>query len=151
MFSGDRHAASRAGADRRGRSLNFVWRALKCGVPGNMSARQAFFATMIRFLFRLLSVFALSVAAIMAVLDATRSLAASAPVVTSLATEWSAASPDTLEAVRHFVDARLPSPFWDLLIAPVLSLPGFVVFAVLAFLLHTAGRRPRRPSGHLAI
>lgn len=106
---------------------------------------------MIRFLFRLLSMVALATAVIMAVLDATRSIAASALILTPLATSWGAVSPDTLAGARELVATKLHPLVWDLLIAPVISLPGFVVFAALAFLCFAIGRRPERHVGHLSI
>ncbi len=53
---------------------------------------------MIRFLFRLLSTVSLAIAVIMAVLDATRTVAASGLVLSSLRESWAATSPDTLAA-----------------------------------------------------
>lgn len=102
---------------------------------------------MIRFLFRLLSMFALAVAVIMAVLDATRSIAASALVATPLATSWASVSPQTLAAAQDMVSAKLHPLAWSFVAVPILALPGFVVFAGLAFLLHAVGRRPRRQTG----
>ena len=104
---------------------------------------------MIRFLFRLLSMLALSVAVIMAVLDATRSIASSALIMTPLATSWAAVSPDTLTAARAAVETRLHPSIWDLLIAPIIGLPGFAVFAALAFLFFAVGKRPERARRHL--
>jgi len=104
---------------------------------------------MIRFLFRLLSMLALSAAVIMAVLDATRSIAASALIMTPLAASWAAVSPDTLAAARTAVETGLHPFVWDLLIAPIVELPGFVVFAALAFLFFAIGRRPERARRHL--
>lgn len=58
---------------------------------------------MLRFLFRLAAMVALAIAVIMAVLDATRTVAASHLVVTPLKTSWGAVSPDTLAATEAFV------------------------------------------------
>ncbi len=106
---------------------------------------------MLRLLFRLLATLALAVAVIMAVLDATRTIAAEQLVLTPLATSWMTISPDTLDAARSFVQDRMHTLFWDPVLVSVLSLPGFVVFAALAFLFHAIGRRPRRRTGRLAI
>jgi hypothetical protein len=108
-------------------------------------------ASMIRFLFRLFSMFALSVAVILAVLDATRSIAASALVLTPLAASWAAAAPASLAAAEARVAETLHPLVWDVLVVPILSLPGFVVFAVLALLLYAVGRRPRRPTADWAV
>jgi hypothetical protein len=99
---------------------------------------------MIRFIFRVLATLSLAVAVIMAVIDATRSIAASAWVLTPLAESWQAVSPDTFAAAAGFVrDATLPM-LWDPVALTVLSLPGFVVFVVLALLFYLVGRRPER-------
>lgn len=99
---------------------------------------------MIRFLFRFSATAALAASVIMAVLDATRSIAASALVMTPLATSWSAASPDTLGQAETFVRQRLDPLLWDPVAASILALPGFAVFAGLALLLYAVGRRPER-------
>ena len=105
---------------------------------------------MLRLLFRLLAMLALAVAVIMAVLDATRTIAAEQLVLTPLATSWMAVSPDTLETARSFVQSRMHPLFWDPVLVRILDLPGFVVFAALAFLFYAIGK-PRRRVGRLAI
>ena len=106
---------------------------------------------MFRFLFRLLAMIALSVAIIMAVLDATRTIAASRLVLTPLNTSWLTVSPDTLAALPAFVADKLHPLVWDPGIVFVLNQPGFAVFGVLAFLLYAIGRRPERRLGRFAV
>ena len=106
---------------------------------------------MFRFLFRLLAMIALSVAIIMAVLDATRTIAASRLVLTPLNTSWLTVSPDTLAALHAFVADKLHPLVWDPGIVFVLNQPGFAVFGVLAFLLYAIGRRPERRLGRFAV
>lgn len=105
---------------------------------------------MLRFLFRLVGMFTLAVAVIMAVLDVTRTIAASRLVVTPLNTSWITVAPDSLEAAQHFVQTRLHPLFWDPFVVAVLNLPGFVVFGVAAFLLYALGRKRRR-QGRLTV
>ncbi|MEO9339516.1 hypothetical protein ABFT80_19030 [Mesorhizobium sp. SB112] len=105
---------------------------------------------MFRFLFRLAASIALAVAVIMAVLDATRTVAASQLVLTPLATSWVTVSPETLETARAFVSEKVHPLLWDPAIVTVLKLPGFVFFAILAFLLYAVGHRPERRSGRFA-
>jgi inosine-uridine nucleoside N-ribohydrolase len=106
---------------------------------------------MVRFFFRLLAVFSLAVAVIMAVIDATRSIAASAWVSTPLAESWRDFSPDTLAAAEEFTrDAMLPQ-LWDPVALTLLAAPGFAVFAVLALLLYIPGRRRERRGGLAAV
>ena len=102
---------------------------------------------MLPFLFRLAAMVALSVAVIMAVLDTTRTVAASALVMTPLKASWLSVSPDTLAAFEAFVREKIGPAAWDMAIAHVLELPGFAVFAGLALLLYAIGyrRRPRDP------
>lgn len=105
---------------------------------------------MIRALLRLLSMTSLAVAVIMAVLDATRSIAAGQLALTPLGDTWMSLSRASLEAIEQMFVARLPGFFWDPVMTAVLQQPGFVVFAALALLLAVAGRRRRQPLGRLA-
>jgi hypothetical protein len=98
---------------------------------------------MIRFLFRFLATVSLAVAVVMAVLDATRTIAAGDWVMTPLGSSWISVSPDTLEKAQAAVRALLPA-LWDPVTLAVLKLPGFAVFGVLALLLYVAGRKPAR-------
>jgi hypothetical protein len=106
---------------------------------------------MIRFLFRLLSMVALSVSVIMAVLDAARSVAASALVLTPLGVSWASVSPETLAKASEAVATSLSPLAWDLVVTNILALPGFVVFAALALLFYTIGRRPDPTPERLAV
>jgi hypothetical protein len=98
---------------------------------------------MVRFLFRFLATVLLAVAVILAVLDATRSVAMSRLVLTPLGESWKALSPATLESVRTALEARWP-PLWDIVGVWLLSMPGSILFAVLALLLYAVGHRPTR-------
>ena len=99
---------------------------------------------MIRLLFRLLALFSLSVAVIFAVLDSARSIAASAPVMTPLRTSWLGVSPETLAAAQDRISRTIDPLAWDPVMVRILDLPGFAVFAVLAFLLFAIGHRRER-------
>jgi hypothetical protein len=108
---------------------------------------------MIRFLFRFLATIALAVAVIMAVLDATRTIAAGEWVMTPLGASWLAVSPATLESAQKAVENWLHPALWDPVAVFALQSPGFVVFAVLALLLYALGRKPPRrmsPFAHQA-
>jgi hypothetical protein len=108
-------------------------------------------AAMVRFLFRLLALIALAVATIMAVVDATRSIAASRLVTTPLGTSWAATFPDQLAFAEQAVRAHLGAAAWDSYAATVLQWPGFAVFGGLALILYAIGRRPgRRPAAFAA-
>jgi hypothetical protein len=99
---------------------------------------------MIRFLFRLAAMVALAVAVIMAVLDTTRTVAASHLVLTPLGTSWSAVSPETLAAAESFVREKIQPLVWDTVVDWILGQPGFAVFAVIALLLYMIGYKSER-------
>ncbi|RVC82911.1 hypothetical protein EN745_05350 [Mesorhizobium sp. M4A.F.Ca.ET.022.05.2.1] len=105
---------------------------------------------MLRFIFRLAAMVALSVSVIMAVVDVTRSVAASALVMTPLNTSWLAVSPDTRAAFETYVRDKASPLLWDGVIAWVLGQPGFAVFAVVAFLFYAIGYRRQRRGGAVA-
>ena len=105
---------------------------------------------MIRALFRLLAMLALAVAVVLAVLDATRTVAASKLVLTPLGASWQSGMPGMLESTQTFVEQKLHSVVWESFAATVLQAPGFAVFLVLAFLLYAIGRRPRQSAGRPA-
>lgn len=102
---------------------------------------------MLRFLFRFLSTVSLAVAVVMAVLDATRSVASSALVTTPLGRSWQAVSPDTLAATQKFIETTLHPLLWDPVALAILQLPGFVAFGLLALILYAVGYRPERRDG----
>jgi len=106
---------------------------------------------MIRFLFRLLATASLAIAVIMAVLDATRTVAAKTLVTTPLLASWEKTYPQQLAAFRTFLEQKIHAQAWDPVATTVLGLPGFVVFAVLAFLLYAIGRRPQRKIGRFVV
>jgi hypothetical protein len=98
---------------------------------------------MIRFLFRFLATVSLAIAVVMAVIDATRTVAAGDLVMTPLGTSWMSVSPDTLERARDTIAAIHPA-LWDPATVFVLKSPGFAIFGVLALLVYAIGRRPAR-------
>ena len=106
---------------------------------------------MLRFLVKVLATLSLAVAIVMAVLDATRMVAAKVLVVTPLQASWASAWPDGLGAFQAFLQLKVHPLAWDPVATAVLSLPGFVVFAIMAFLLYAIGRKPRRRIGRFVI
>lgn len=99
---------------------------------------------MIKALLRLASMVLLAVAVIMAVLDATRSIAAGALVLTPLGATWAAFSPQSLTGFEALVTQNLPPQAWDPALVWLLTLPGFAVVGGLSFLVALAGRRRER-------
>ena len=118
----------------------FVIVGRRCKVP---RIRRCVLA-LIRFLFRLASLLVLAVAVIMAVLDATRSIAASELVLTPLGQSWFSVSPGTLNLAQAVIQRHLAPQIWDPFMIWVLTMPGFAVMAVLSFLLYLPGHRWRR-------
>ncbi|HVW57127.1 MAG TPA: hypothetical protein VHC00_15725 [Rhizobiaceae bacterium] len=102
--------------------------------------------TLIRFALRTLSVIALAVATILAVLDATRSIAASKLVLTPLGQSWSDIAPSSLAAAKQAAMTHAPW-LWDPVVIGILALPGFLVFLVLALVLQALGSKPKRFRG----
>ena len=106
---------------------------------------------MFRFLFRLMATVALAIAVIMAVLDVTRTIAASRLVLTPLGESWASVSPSTLEQARSFIIENAHPLVWNPMTTFVLAQPGFAVFGVLAFLLYAIGHRPERRIGRFVV
>ena len=96
---------------------------------------------MFRFVFRLLATLILAGAVVMAVLDATRTVANAALTVTPLGESWQASFPASLDWFRDFLLINAPWS-WDLFSRSVLVLPGFAVLALAAFLFYAIGRKP---------
>ncbi len=100
----------------------------------------------IRFVFRVLATLLLAAAVVLAVVDATRSIAADAIVTTSLAEAWVQAAPDLLGgAVSAIGEGGLP--FVDGLFDSLLAVPAVVILAILALLFYRMGRTPTRRAG----
>ena len=106
---------------------------------------------MIRFIFRILATFALAVAVVMAVVDATRSIAASQWVATPLSQSWNEVAPQSFEAAAEFTRDMMVAELWDPVALTLLSLPGFVLFLFLALLFYLIGRRPERRLSRFAV
>jgi hypothetical protein len=105
---------------------------------------------LIRLLFRLAATLALVVAVILAVGDAARSVAAGTLRVTPLAQSWAESAPATLDAAELYVETQLGAGIWDQVVLPLLGLPGFALFALLAVLFFAIGRSPAPRRGRIA-
>jgi hypothetical protein len=93
---------------------------------------------------RFLAAVLLLIAVIAGVYDATRSLAAHAPVMTSLSDHLTKLVPGVLASARDAVRKSTHPLVWDAGIAKVLLLPAWIVFGALGVLAAYAGRRRRR-------
>lgn len=98
---------------------------------------------MIRFLFRFAATLALAIAVVMGVIDAARTIAASALVLTPLSAAWSATFPQNYAAAQAGLSDAAGAWAWQAA-SLVLDLPGAVLFLALAAIFYAIGRRPRR-------
>ncbi|MBZ9939440.1 hypothetical protein LB518_24355 [Mesorhizobium sp. BR1-1-16] len=98
---------------------------------------------MFRLVVRLAGLFALAGAVIGLVVDGTKSIAASALVLTPLGEAWLAVSPASLGRAEAVVEAHLGRFAWDPLATALLALPVWLVFGVLGALLLLAVRPAR--------
>jgi len=94
-----------------------------------------------RFLFRLIGALALAVAVIFAVIDATHTLVVESLVLTPFEQSFRESAAESFEAFRAWVAAQAGEGVWTTLVLPILSLPGFVLFGLLALLFFALGRR----------
>ena len=105
---------------------------------------------MIRFIFRLFALIFLAVAVIAAVVDTSRSIAASKLVLTSLGKGWADLAPDSLNATQAFIQSKLPLAINDPAFLFLLALPAAAVLAVLAAIFYAIGAKRERPFGNFA-
>ena len=105
---------------------------------------------MIRFIFRFFALVFLAVAVIAAVVDTSRSIAASKLVLTSLGKGWADLAPDSLNAVQAFIQARLPLVVSDPAFLFLLAMPAAAVFAVFAAIFYAIGAKRENPYGNFA-
>ncbi len=105
------------------------------------STARGGFLTLLRFVARPI----LIAAVIALVYDGTRTLAGgSGFVVTSLGTHWTRLAPQSLEATKNLLSAKVHPSAWDVVVQPVLHLPGWLVLATLGLLLAWLGRRRKQ-------
>jgi hypothetical protein len=98
---------------------------------------------MLKTLSRILSMFALALALIAALLDLTRSIADSTIVMTPMGVDWLALSPVTLNLAQSSVEQYLHPLLWDPVIVTILKAPSWFVFAALWLVLALLGRRKK--------
>ena len=103
---------------------------------------------MVRFLSRALGLLLLAAALVAVVIDTARSIAASAPTLTSFETAWFALDPASFSAAEQFIRVRAAAAVGDPASEPVISwvlaAPASAVLTVAGFLLVLAGAARRR-------
>lgn len=98
-----------------------------------------------RFICTILSFFLLAIGVVLAVVDATRSIAAHEWVFTPLSDSWQSVAPGLLASVEAALRSSSATGLWDAVNAFVLQAPGWAVFFVLGLLFMLAAGRRKRP------
>lgn len=106
---------------------------------------------MLKFLSRIIGLFLFSIAIIMAVTDATRTVAASELVTTPLGESWVSVSPTTLNQAQWLVQQYTLPVLWDPVMIWVLGLPGFMVFLALAMIFLVLGTKHQATDNALSV
>ncbi len=96
-----------------------------------------------KFIFRMLALLSLLLAAVTAILDITRSIADSTIVMTALGQDWFNFSPSTLNFSQAMVQRYVHPAIWDPGIQTILQAPSWVVFGSLALIFALIGRRKK--------
>ena len=102
-----------------------------------------------RFLSFVLSLFLLATGVLLAVVDATRCIAANEWVYTPLGDSWGTVAPSLLSAIEVAIKSSSAPFLWDSVMVHVLQTPGWAFFFVLAFVFYAAGWR-RKKRDHFA-
>ena len=116
------------------------------GPAGRFSGRLVPGATLMRkdpemrLILRVLGTVLIALAVILLIIDGTKSLAASALVMTPLGDTWLSIHPQSLEQVRSFLESRFFGPLLEIVVSGILTLPGWAVLGVPGVLLAWAGR-----------
>ena len=98
---------------------------------------------MFKFIFRLLALLFLIIAAVTATLDITRSIADSTLVITPLGQDWFTYSRETLGLLQTGIQRKLHPAIWDPGIQTILQGPTWLVFGILALLFGLMGRKKK--------
>jgi hypothetical protein len=100
---------------------------------------------MLRIIAKLFGLIALAMTVITAVLDLTRSIANSALTITALGEEWSSIHANSLIGFQGVIEKNIGSPWiFNALVIPILSVPSWLVFGILAIVFLWLGRRKER-------
>jgi hypothetical protein len=96
-----------------------------------------------RLVLRLLGTWLVGIALILLIIDGTRSLAASALVMTPLGDTWLSLHPQSLADVRAFLASRFFGPVLETVVTAILTLPGWLVLGVPGAFIAWLGRTRR--------
>ena len=102
---------------------------------------------MIRFLFRLVGYWLLAGALVAAIIDGSKSIAASALVTTPLGQQFQQLAPSLLQKLEFGIQNNLGQPWlWDVVFVNILTWPTFAVLGVLTLVFLMIGRPKRTPA-----
>jgi hypothetical protein len=102
---------------------------------------------MFSFAARFLSLILLALAVVSAVLDVTRSIAASKVIVTSAGQTWSQFSLTSIQAAQGAIQGYVHPLVWDPVIQWILLWPTWLVLGLLSLCFYWLGRRRKRRLG----
>ena len=101
---------------------------------------------MIRFVFRSCAIFFLALMVVYAIVDLTRSIGASAVVLTPLSAMWDAIAPQSRTDFASWLSEAVHPFFADPMLATLVTWPAVLVFAGLAIVFALLGRKRRKRS-----
>jgi hypothetical protein len=102
---------------------------------------------MIRFLFRLVGYWFLAGALVAAIIDGSKSIAASSLVTTQFGQHFQQLAPTLLQRMEFGIQNNLGLPWlWDIVFVNVLAWPSFLVLAVFTLIFLLIGRPKRAPA-----
>jgi hypothetical protein len=105
---------------------------------------------MIRLFFRIIALLFLAGAVVAAVVDSSRSIAASAFSLTSFGEVWSGFAPDSLSKMQELGPQYLGSSVWSFVSNFVMAMPAVAILMALALLFYAIGYKRQSRYGRFA-
>jgi hypothetical protein len=105
---------------------------------------------MIRLFFRFIALLSLAGAVVAAVVDSSRSIAASALSLTSFGEVWSGFAPDSLGKMQELGPQYLGASVWSAISNFILAMPSVAILMVLAILFYAIGYKRQSRYGRFA-
>jgi hypothetical protein len=105
---------------------------------------------MIRFLFRFIALLSLAGAVVAAVVDSSRSIAASALSLTSFGEVWGGFAPDSFGKLQELGPQYLGDLFWSAVSNFILAMPAVAILMVLAVTFYAIGYKRQNRYGRFA-
>ncbi len=105
---------------------------------------------MIRLFFRFIALLSLAGAVVAAVVDSSRSIAASTLSLTSFGEIWSGFAPDSLGKMQELGPQYLGASFWSAVSNFILAMPAVAILMALALLFYAIGYKRQSRYGRFA-